>query len=77
MMLIGTCLLGTAMTLLAFIARPWQLYAVYLILAVGVVALHTGAISNVVGLWFDRRRGLAISLALSGASFVASWSRRL
>jgi cyanate permease len=69
MMLFGACLLGTAMMLLAFVAAPWQLYAVYLLLAVGVVALHTGAISNVVGLWFDQRRGLAISLALSGASF--------
>jgi cyanate permease len=69
MMLIGGCLLGAAMALLALVAAPWQLYGVYLILAVGVVALHTGAISNVVGLWFDRRRGLAISLALTGASF--------
>ena len=69
MMLFGASLLGAAMMLLGLVALPWQLYAVYLILAVGVVALHTGAISNVVGLWFDRRRGLAISLALSGASF--------
>jgi predicted MFS family arabinose efflux permease len=69
MMLFGAFLLGAAMVLLGFVALPWQLYVVYLILAVGVVALHTGAISNVVGLWFDRSRGLAISLALSGASF--------
>jgi MFS family permease len=69
MMLLGAFLLGSAMMLLGFVALPWQLYVVYLILAVGVVALHTGAISNVVGLWFDRSRGLAISLALSGASF--------
>src|SRR5918993_2888996 len=33
MMLFGACLLGTAMMLLAFVAAPWQLYAVYLLLA--------------------------------------------
>ena len=30
--------------------------------------MHVGAISNVVGLWFDTKRGLALSLALNGAS---------
>ena len=69
MMLIGACLLGGAVLLLGFVAAAWQLYLVYLLLATGVVALHTGAITTVVGLWFDRQRGLAISLALSGASF--------
>jgi cyanate permease len=54
--------------LLPFIAAPWQLYAVYLIMAPGSAALHVGSISNVLGLWFDRQRGLAISLALNGAS---------
>jgi len=69
LMLAGACCLGTAVVLLGCVSAPWQLYAVYLILAIGVVAMHTGAITNIVGLWFDRRRGLAISLALSGASF--------
>src|SRR6266699_489209 len=45
-----------------------QLYLVYLIMAVGSAAMHVGAITNVLGLWFDRQRGLAISLALNGAS---------
>ena len=66
--LLGTCCLGSAVTLLAFIVAPWQLYLVYLIMAVGSAAMHVGAITNVLGLWFDRRRGLAISLALNGAS---------
>ena len=69
LMLSGACCLAAAVALLAFVATPWQLYAVYLLLALGVVALHTGAITNIVGLWFDRQRGLAISLALAGASF--------
>jgi MFS family permease len=66
--LLGTCCLGSAVALLAFIVAPWQLYLVYLIMAVGSAAMHVGAITNVLGLWFDRQRGLAISLALNGAS---------
>ena len=67
--LIGTCLLATAVLSLAFVAAPWQLYAAYLILATGAAAMHTGAITTIVGLWFNQRRGFAISLALNGASF--------
>ena len=66
--LTGTCCLGSAVALLAFIVAPWQLYLVYLIMAVGSAAMHVGAITNVLGVWFDRQRGLAISLALNGAS---------
>ena len=39
-----------------------------MVMAAGAATMHVGAISNVVGLWFDRKRPLAISLALNGAS---------
>jgi MFS family permease len=67
-MLIGGGSFVVAVTLLAFIDALWQLYIAYLIMAVGAASMHVGAISNVLGLWFDRRRGLALSLALNGAS---------
>ena len=67
-MLIGACCFGSAVALLAVIAELWQLYLAYLLMAVGAASLHVGAITNVVGLWFDRQRGLALSLALNGAS---------
>jgi MFS family permease len=67
-MLIGAGSFVVAVTLLASINALWQLYVAYLIMAVGAASMHVGAISNVVGLWFDRRRGLALSLALNGAS---------
>ena len=67
--LIGAACMGTAVALLAAITAPWQLFAAYLMLATGAAAMHTGAITTIVGLWFDRQRGLAISLALNGASF--------
>jgi MFS family permease len=67
-MLIGGACFGGAVALLAVITELWQLYLVYLIMAVGAASMHVGSISNVVGLWFDRQRGLALSLALNGAS---------
>ena len=67
-MLTGACCFGSAVTLLAFITALWQLYLVYLLMAVGAATMHVGAISTVVGLWFDSKRPLAISLALNGAS---------
>jgi MFS family permease len=67
-LLIGACCLGSAVALLASIGALWQLYAVYLVMAVGSAAMHIGSITNILGLWFDRQRGLAISLALNGAS---------
>jgi MFS family permease len=68
LMLIGACCFGLAVALLAVIAELWQLYLAYLLMAVGAASMHVGAITNVVGLWFDRQRGLALSLALNGAS---------
>jgi len=67
-MLIGACCFGSAVAMLAFIDALWQLYALYALMAVGAATMHVGSISNVVGLWFDRQRPLAISLALNGAS---------
>ena len=67
-MLTGACCFVGAITLLAFIDALWQLYLVYLLMAVGAATMHVGAISTVVGLWFDKKRPLAISLALNGAS---------
>jgi MFS family permease len=55
-MLTGACCFGSAVTLLAFITALWQLYLVYLLMAVGAATMHVGAISTVVGLWFDRKR---------------------
>jgi MFS family permease len=67
-LLIGACCFGGAVMSLAFITALWQLYLVYLLMAVGAATMHVGAISTVVGLWFDKKRPLAISLALNGAS---------
>ena len=60
--------MSSAAVLLALVSAPWQLYAVYALMSFGWAGLTVAAISNTLGLWFDRKRGLAISLALNGAS---------
>src|SRR5262245_49624697 len=66
--LFGIGCFGASITLIGMIRTPWQLLAVYLVMSFGWAAMSVGAITNILGLWFDRRRGLAISLALTGAS---------
>lgn len=65
----GMIAMATATALLGHISALWQLYAVYALLACGWAGTSLGAITNTLGLWFDRKRGMAISLALNGASF--------
>jgi predicted MFS family arabinose efflux permease len=60
--------MALATALLGLVSAPWQLYAVYALMSFGWAGLTVAAISNTLGLWFDRKRGLAISLALNGAS---------
>lgn len=61
------CLAG-ATALLGQVTTVWQLYAVYLVMAVGWAGTGVAAITTTVGRSFDTKRGLAISLALNGAS---------
>jgi MFS family permease len=67
-LLAGVGCMAAATALLGQIQTPWQLYAVNLLLACGWAGTSLGAITNTLGMWFDRRRGMAISLALNGAS---------
>ena len=64
----GTAALAASTAVLPFVTAPWQLYAAYLVMAFGWAGLTSAAISTILARWFDRRRGLAISLALNGAS---------
>ena len=67
--LAGLFLVGFAASLLPWVTHPWHLYAVYAVMSFGWAATSLTAITTLVGLWFDVRRGLAISIALTGASF--------
>ncbi|HEV7599270.1 MAG TPA: MFS transporter [Bradyrhizobium sp.] len=69
------CLLGgiiamsVAAVMMGQVTAPWQLYLANALLAVGWAGTSLGIITNTLGLWFDKKRGMAISLALNGASF--------
>lgn len=64
----GAVVLGIGAMWLSRVTAPWQLYAAGLVMAVGWSATTTTAIATTLAHWFDQRRGLALSLALNGAS---------
>src|SRR6266851_8829626 len=65
----GVLAMAAAAALIGQVVAPWQLYAVNVLLAFGWAGTSLGVITNTLGLWFDQKRGMAISLALNGASF--------
>ena len=67
--LFGVAALGVALVLLATAREPWQIYAAYLAMSFGWLGLGLVTIPTLISQWFTRKRGLAISLALNGASF--------
>ena len=67
--LFGLAALTLSVVLLALARAPWQVYGAYLAMSFGWLGLGLVTIPTVISQWFTRRRGLAISLALNGASF--------
>lgn len=67
--LTGIVLTGCAASLIPAVSAPWQLFAAYALMAFGWAATSLTAITTVLGAWFGRKRGLAISIGLTGASF--------
>jgi MFS family permease len=67
--LFGLAALALSVVLLALARQPWQVYAAYLVMSFGWLGLGLVTIPTIISQWFTRKRGLAISLALNGASF--------
>ena len=65
----GAVCFSLALAGIAEVDAPWQLFAAYLVMAMGWMLMSLGSITTIAGLWFFEKRGLAISLALTGASF--------
>ncbi len=57
-----------AVALLGVITAPWQLFAVYLVMATSWACLSSTGLSSTLLPWFGRRQGVAMTLALTGAS---------
>jgi MFS family permease len=68
LILCGLSALGASTILLALMADPWQLYLAYALMSVGWTGMGTVVIATVLNSWFERRRGLALSLAFNGAT---------
>jgi predicted MFS family arabinose efflux permease len=68
-LLAGTVAMAAAIVLMGQVNAPWQLYLADIALSVGWAGTSLAMISTTLGLWFDQKRGMAISLALNGASF--------
>jgi predicted MFS family arabinose efflux permease len=68
-LLAGVVAMAAAAALIGQVSAPWQLFVANALLAFGWAGTSLGVITNTLGLWFDRKRGMAISLALNGASF--------
>jgi MFS family permease len=67
--LFGVATLALAIVMLALAREPWQVYAAYLMMSFGWLGLGLVVIPTIITKWFTKKRGLAISLALNGASF--------
>lgn len=68
LVLLGIAALAASMILLAFAASPAWLYLAFLLMSLGWVGMGTVVIATIVSVWFESRRGLAISIAFTGAS---------
>ena len=68
-MVAGTFAMAAATIAIGQVNEPWQLYLANAVLAFGWAGTSLSIINNTLGLWFDNKRGMAISLALNGASF--------
>ena len=65
---IGTVAMACGVAALTLLTRPWQIYAAFGVMSLGWATMSGAAINIIVAPWFDRRRGLALSWAMNGAS---------
>src|SRR5947199_1860694 len=53
---------------LGVLTQPWQLYPTFLVMSLGWGAMSGAAINIILAPWFQRRRGLVVSIAFNGAT---------
>jgi len=66
---VGALIMAAGVSSLGMVAEPWHVYAAFLVMSLGWGSMSGAAVNAIIAAWFDRRRGLAVSLALNGASF--------
>jgi predicted MFS family arabinose efflux permease len=68
-LLAGVFAMAAAAMSIGQVRTPLELYLANAVLAFGWAGTSLAIITNTLSLWFDTKRGMAISLALNGASF--------
>lgn len=66
---LGSVSMVLAVAVIARVEALWQFYAALALMAVGWTTMSSSAINAILAPWFERKRGVALSLALTGASF--------
>jgi len=64
----GSIAMAIGLITLGVVIRPWQLYPAFLIMALGWGSMSGAAINIILAPWWERRRGLAVSIAFNGAT---------
>jgi MFS family permease len=65
---VGSVAMAAGLAALGQVTRPWQLYPAFLLMSAGWGAMSGAAINIILAPWFQRRRGLAVSIAFNGAT---------
>ena len=68
LMVAGSIIFGAGLMLLSRLNSLWQLYILYPIMALGWSCTSVGPINTLISNWFARRRGLALSITMTGLS---------
>lgn len=67
-LVIGSLVIGAGFALLSFISATWQLFSIYLLMAVGFCCTSLVPVNTLITNWFVRKRGFAMSLTNTGLS---------
>ena len=67
-LVIGSLVMGSGFVFLSRISATWQLYAIYLFLALGFSCTSLVPVNTLITNWFIRKRGFAMSLTNTGLS---------
>jgi len=64
----GVLIGGAALFVMSQVEQLWQVYLTFTIMGIGFTLASPGAVAKIVGAWFTKRRGLAMSLAGTGSA---------
>jgi MFS family permease len=64
----GAVAMAVGIAAVGSLVQPWQLYPAFLVMSLGWGAMSGAAINVVLAPWFQRRRGLAVSIGFTGAT---------